>query len=405
MALFSKTTWRKVMSSMLYLGKNADRRLKKGHLWIYSNEVDTARSPLKILQPGDVVSVHSHSGQFLGQAMMNPQALICGRVFSHTPDELPDQAFFAKRLQAALALRERCFAEPCYRLVFGDADFLPGVVIDRFGDYCVVQLATAGMDLAKQSLLAALDEILQPTGVVMRNNHGGRDIEDLPDEVEVLGQVPDLIGLFENGTRFEFAATTGQKTGWFYDHRPNRAMVQRLARGARVLDMFSYIGGWGIQAAQAGASHVLCVDSSQPALDSAVHNASLNGLADRVSATRCKAIDVMKALVADGETFDIVILDPPAFIRKRKDQKAGESAYRHINELAVRLLGADGILVSASCSMPLTDEMLTHIVHGAMHKQERDGQLLHLGGQGMDHPVHPAIPETRYIKAQFFRVL
>jgi 23S rRNA (cytosine1962-C5)-methyltransferase len=393
------------MSSILYLNKNADRRLKKGHLWIYSNEVDTARSPLKTLQPGEVVCVQSAGGHYLGQAMMNPQALICGRVFSHTPDELPDQAFFVKRLQAALALRERCFAEPFYRLVFGDADFLPGVVIDRFGEYCVVQLATAGMDLAKDALLASLDDVIKPKGIVLRNNHGGRDIEDLPDEVEVLGQVPDLIGLAENGTRFEFAATTGQKTGWFYDHRPNRAMVQNLAKGARVLDMFSYIGGWGIQAAQAGAAEVLCVDSSQPALDSLVNNAALNGVSDRVGATRGKAIDVMKALVADGETFDMVILDPPAFIRKRKDQKAGEAAYRHINELAVKLLGENGILVSASCSMPLTDEMLTNIVHGAMHKQERDGQLLHMGGQGMDHPVHPAIPETRYIKAQFFRVL
>jgi len=393
------------MPSILYLNKNADRRLKKGHLWIYSNEVDTARSPLKTLQPGEVVCVQSAGGQYLGQAMMNPQALICGRVFSHTPDELPDQAFFARRLLDALALRERCFSEPFYRLVYGDADFLPGVVIDRFGDYCVVQLATAGMDLAKESLLAALDETLQPTGVVMRNNHGGRDIEDLPDEVDVLGQVPGLIGLAENGTRFEFAATTGQKTGWFYDHRPNRAMVQRLARRARVLDMFSYIGGSGIQAAQAGAAEVLCIDSSQPALDSVVHNAALNGLVNSVSATRGKAIDVMKALVADGEPFDMVILDPPAFIRKRKDQKAGEAAYRHINELAIKLLGENGILVSASCSMPLNDELLTGIVHSALHKQGRSGQLFHSGGQGMDHPVHPAIPETRYIKAQFFRVL
>lgn len=393
------------MPSTLYLGKNADRRVKKGHLWIYSNEVDTVRSPLKTLQPGDVVSVHNHSGQFLGQAMMNPQALICGRVFSHTPNEMPDQEYFTQRLCAALALRERCFAEPYYRLVYGDSDFLPGVVIDRFGEHCVVQLATAGMDLAKERLLAALDHVLGPKGIVLRNNHGGRDIEDLPDEVDVIGDVPEHLSLTENGTRFEFAATTGQKTGWFYDHRPNRALVQRLAKGSRVLDVFSYVGGWGIQAAQAGAAEVLCVDSSQPALDSVVNNAALNGLSDTVGATRGKAIDVMRTLVANEETFDMVILDPPAFIRKRKDQKAGEAAYRHINELAVKLLNANGILVSASCSMPLTDEVLTGIVHGAMHHQGRNGQLFHLGGQGMDHPIHPAIPETRYIKAQFFRVL
>ena len=395
----------RVMTHDLYLNKQGDRRLKKGHLWLYSNEVDTTRSPLKTLAPGAVVSVHGSSSAFLGQAMMNPQALICGRVFSRTPGAVPDQAFFTRRLRSALALRERCFAEPFYRLVYGDADFLPGVVIDRFGPYFVVQLAIAGMDQARDALVAALDAVFAPRGIVLRNNHGGRDLEDLPDQVEVIGEVPALVGMRENATRFEFSAVSGQKTGWFYDHRPNRALVQALAGGRRVLDVFSYIGGWGIQAAQAGAGDVLCVDSSEPALEGVVHNAALNAVADKVRTARGKAIEVMKALIDAGETFDLVVLDPPAFIRKRKDQKAGEAAYRHINELALRLLGEDGILVSASCSMPLTDEVLTGIVHGAMHKQGRRGQLFHVGGQGMDHPVHPAIPETRYIKAQFFRVL
>lgn len=394
-----------VMNTILYLNKQADRRLKKGHLWIYSNEVDNARSPLKNLQAGETVAVHSASDQFLGMAMVNPHTLICGRLFSHSQGSVPDREYFTRRLETALSLRNRCFRQPFYRLVYGDSDFLPGVVIDRFGDYFVVQLATAGMDLARAALLEALDDIFKPRGVVMRNNHGGRELEDLPDEVEVIGNVPDMLDTEENDTRFQFPATTGQKTGWFYDHRPNRAVVQELAAGKRVLDMFSYIGGWGIQAAQAGANAVLCVDSSQPALDGVAHNARLNGLADKVHGIRGKAIDALKELVTAGEKFDLVILDPPAFIKKRKDQKAGESAYRHINELAVRLLSADGILVSASCSMPMTDDMLTQIVFGAVHKQGRKAQLFHSGSQGMDHPVHPAIPETRYIKAQFFRVI
>ena len=393
------------MSSTLYLNKQADRRLKKGHLWIYSNEVDIGRSPLKTLHPGELVSVYSHSEQFLGRAMMNPQTLICGRVFSRDEDAVPDQAFFTQRLQSALLLREQCFAAPYYRLVYGDADFLPGVVIDRYDDIFVIQLSIAGMDKASQALVDALDALFSPRGIVLRNNHVGRELEDLSDEMEVLGDVPEWTQVVENDTRFEFSARTGQKTGWFYDHRPNRARVQTLASGKRVLDMFSYIGGWGIQAAQAGASDVLCVDSSASALEGVIHNAALNGLDNVVRSQKGKAVDVMKELLANGEKFDLVVLDPPAFIRKRKDQKAGEAAYRHINEMAVRLLADNGVLVSASCSMPLTDDMLTAIAHGAIHKQGRSGQLFAVGGQGMDHPVHPVIPETRYIKAQFFRVL
>jgi len=393
------------MSSTLYLNKQADRRLKKGHLWIYSNEVDIGRSPLKTLHPGELMSVYSHSEQFLGRAMMNPQTLICGRVFSRDEDAVPDQAFFTQRLQSALLLREQCFAAPYYRLVYGDADFLPGVVIDRYDDIFVIQLSIAGMDKASQALVDALDALFSPRGIVLRNNHVGRELEDLPDEMEVLGDVPEWTQVVENDTRFEFSARTGQKTGWFFDHRPNRALVQSLASGKRVLDMFSYIGGWGIQAAQAGASDVLCVDSSASALEGVIHNAALNGLDNVVRSQKGKAVDVMKELLANGEKFDLVVLDPPAFIRKRKDQKAGEAAYRHINEMAVRLLADNGVLVSASCSMPLTDDMLTAIAHGAIHKQGRSGQLFAVGGQGMDHPVHPVIPETRYIKAQFFRVL
>lgn len=391
--------------TVLYLSKQADRRLKRGHLWIYSNEVDIARSPLKTLQAGAIVSVHAAGGQFLGRAMMNPQALICGRVFSRTPGAVLDRAFFERRLASALALRERCFREPFYRLVYGDSDFLPGVVIDRFRDIVVVQLATAGMDQARDALLEALQALCKPRGIVLRNNHGGRELEDLPDEIQVLGDVPERVELVENDTRFEFSPLAGQKTGWFYDHRPNRALVQQLARGLRVLDVFSYIGGWGVEAAHAGAAEVTCIDSSQPAIDALAHNAALNNVAKIVRGVRGKAIDVLKDMTAAGQTFDMVILDPPAFIRKRKDQKAGESAYRHINELGVRLLGKEGLLVSSSCSMPLADETLTDIVRGAARAHDRQAQLFHSGGQGMDHPVHPAIPETRYLKAQFYRIL
>lgn len=388
----------------LLLNPQADRRIKKGHLWIYSNEVNNAKTPLKGFAPGDLAEVCSAGGHPLGLAFVNPNALICGRLLTRDSRQKLDAKFLQHRLTQALHLRERCFPEPYYRLVYGDADLLPGVVIDRYGDYLVVQIAVAGFDLLLDDLLTALSKVLQPKGIVIRNNHGARELEGLDDTVQIVGEVPDRLALVENGARFEVSATTGQKTGWFYDHRVSRAYLQTMVRGRRVLDVFSYVGGWGVQAAVAGADHVTCVDASESAVEGVLHNAALNDAADRVAAVRGKAVDVLKSLVADKHQFDVVVLDPPAFIKKRKDQQAGEAAYRHINELAMRLLGKDGMLVSASCSMPLTREILQEIVRGAARHLDRHAQLIYSGGQGPDHPVHPAIAETDYLKAQFYRV-
>lgn len=388
----------------LYLNSQADRRIKRGHLWLYSNEIDVQRSPLKALKAGDLANVLAHNGAPLGTAYVNPQALICGRMLSRQVDAKIDQNFFARAIERALHLRNLCFAKPFYRLIYGDADFLPGLVVDRYGDYLVVQMASAGIDQMAEPILAALHQVLKPKGIVVRNDHSARELEDLPEQVSVIGQVPDILRLEENGVPFEIPALTGQKTGWFYDHRINRQFLAPLCKGKRVLDVFCYLGSWGIQAAVAGAEQVCLVDASAQALEGAANNAKLNGVEHKVSTLKGKAIEVLKNLLAEGEKFDVVVLDPPAFIKKRKDQKAGEAAYRHINELAIRLLGKEGLLVSASCSMPLLNETLTDIVRGAARANDRNAQLIWTGGQGPDHPIHPAIIETAYLKAQFFSV-
>lgn len=388
----------------LLLNPQADRRIKKGHLWIYSNEVNTGKTPLKGFAPGDLVEVVAAGGQSLGLAFINPNALICGRLLTRDSRQPLGVHFLKQRITQALRLREMCFAEPFYRLVYGDSDLLPGVVIDRYGDYLVLQIAVAGFDRLLEDLLTALDQVLKPKGVVVRNNHGARELEELEDQVRIVGTVPDTLALVENRARFEVPATRGQKTGWFYDHRVNRAYLQNLVRDKRVLDVFSYMGGWGIEAGIAGARQVTCVDASEAAVEGVRHNAGLNGIADKVEAVRGKAVDVLKNLVAEKSQFDVVVLDPPAFIKKRKDQEAGEAAYRHLNELAIRLLGRDGLLVSASCSMPLLRDTLQEIVRGAARHLDRQAQLICNGGQGPDHPVHPAIPETDYLKSQFYRV-
>lgn len=388
----------------IILNPQADRRLKKGHLWIYSNEIDTQKTPLKNFSAGQLVLVSSSKGQVLGRAFINPNALICGRLLTRLVDAPINKGFFKHLIGQALSLREQCFPQPYYRLVYGDADFIPGLVIDRYGDHLVIQISVAGLELLLEPLLEACQELLRPKGIVIKNNHSARELEDLSGSLQIIGDVPEMLTLIENQTQFQVSATAGQKTGWFYDHRVNRSFLQGLVKGKSVLDVFSYVGGWGIEAAQAGASNVLCVDASEAAVAGVLHNAKLNQLASVVSAERGKAVDMLKTLVAEKSRFDVVILDPPAFIKKRKDQRAGEAAYRHLNELAIRLLGQEGLLVSASCSMPLSSEGLREIVRGAARHVDRNAQLIFNGSHAPDHPVHPAIPETEYLKAQFYRI-
>ncbi len=387
----------------LFLKSQADRRLKRGHAWVYSNEVDTARSPLRAYAAGQQVRVLNHGGKLLGVALMSPANLICARLVSRTEQPL-DKTLLSARVARARQLRDSAFDDPYYRLIYGDSDALPGLVVDRFGDYLVVQVASAGMEQLLPIVVEVLAEQLQPEGILLANEHSARTLEELPLYTRVAtGSVPDEVELVENGTRFLAPVAGGQKTGGFYDHRANRARLQNWVAGQRVLDVFSYIGGWGIQAAVAGASEVVCVDASVKAVEGVLANAELNGVADRVSALAGKAIEVMKQLIAAGERFDVVVLDPPAFIKRRKDQKAGEAAYRHINDLGLKLLGEGGLLVSASCSMHLPVDSLRDIVRAAAIQARREARIVYEGGQGADHPVHPAIAETAYLKAIFTR--
>ncbi len=390
----------------LHLKKNEERRLRNGHLWVYSNEVDIKRSPLNDFTPGQQVLVTANDGKALGVAYVNPHSLICGRLISRSATQLLDQSLLVHRLKVALSLRERLFDKPFYRLVYGDSDFLPGLVVDRFGDVLVAQLNTAGMDAMRDEVVAALQKVLKPRAILLRNDSSVRVQEGLPSSIETaLGEVPEFVEIEENNTRFEVPLLSGQKTGWFYDHRLNRARVQNLAGGMRVLDVFSYIGGWGLAAATAGASEVVCVDSSSPALDMVERNAALNGVADKVQAIEGDAFDVLKALRAEREKFDLVIVDPPAFIKRRKDAKAGIEAYRRINQAAMQLLGKDGLLVSASCSYHLQRDSLRDLLLQSSRHLDRNLQIVEQGHQGPDHPVHPAIVETDYIKCLISRVV
>ena len=390
----------------LRLKANADRRLRAGHLWVYSNEVDTAATPLSGFAAGDQATLEAAGGKPLGIVGVSPNNLICARLLSRDLKHSLDKSLLVHRIQVALSLRDRLFDQPCYRLIYGDSDLLPGLVVDRFHDHLVVQLASATMERNKDAVLEALVQVLKPRGVLWKNDSSARDAEGLERYVDTaFGVVPEWVALEENGVKFEAPVLQGQKTGWFYDHRMNRARLAPYVKGKRVLDLFSYIGGWGVQAAAFGASEVFCVDASAFALDGVERNAALNGVAEKMTCVEGDAFEAMRELKNAEERFDVVITDPPAFIKRKKDIKNGEAAYRRLNETAMRLLNKDGILVSASCSMHLAEDNLQNILLGSARHLDRNIQLLERGSQGPDHPVHPAIPETRYIKSITCRIL
>ncbi len=389
----------------LRLKKNEERRIRAGHLWVYSNEVDTAATPLKSFEPGQQVQLLAHNGKSLGNAYVNPNSLICARLVSRDPQYVLDRSLLVHRLKVALSLRERLFDKPYYRLVYGETDQLPGLVIDRYNDICVVQITTAGMEAVKEQVLEALHKVLRPAGIVLRADSAVRKLEGLESYRENIGSVPDQVTVEEHGLSFSVSLQQGQKTGWFYDQRMNRARLGNYVSGKRVLDVFSYVGAWGLQAAAVGASEVLCVDSSGAAIDSIQANAASNHLADTVSTLQGDAFEALGQLRANQEKFDVVVLDPPAFIKRKKDAKAGEQAYHRLNQLGMQVLRKDGILVTASCSQHLSEMQFRKILLQSSRHLDRSLQILERGHQAPDHPVHPAIPETDYLKALFCRVL
>jgi 23S rRNA (cytosine1962-C5)-methyltransferase len=389
----------------IFLKKHEDKRLRQGHLWVFSNEIDAKRSPLEQFAAGDLVQVKSDEGKVLGTAYINPQTLVCARLLSRKGNLKCGVNFFKERLTTALVLREKLFDKPYYRLVYGESDGLPGLVIDRFGSVLSVQITTAGIELRKDSLIAALHELFAPTAIVLKNDISQRQLEGLDRESYVIhGELPDTLVIEENGAKFIVDILGGQKTGWFYDHRNSRAQLASLANDQRVLDLFSYTGAWGIPAALGGASEVVCVDASESALAIASENAKLNGVTGTMQFIRSDVFDYLKQARQDGQLYDIIVLDPPALIKRKKDFKQGYEAYRRLNQLALQVLAKNGILISASCSYHLSVENLQELLRASGRHIDRHLTFFASGGQGGDHPIDPAIPETAYLKTFFCAV-
>jgi 23S rRNA (cytosine1962-C5)-methyltransferase len=380
---------------VITLKKKADRRLRRGHLWVFSNEI--ADPPVAQLEAGSIHEIQDAAGEFLGMVYANPASLITARILSHKKVEI-DEAFLEQRIGAALERRQRLFPErDFYRLIFGEADLLPGLIVDRYGTVLVVQSMTAGMDALLEDVLAVLVGYLGPEGIYLRNDSPSRVLEGLSQEKRIAyGSIPDTVIIGSSGLKFLVDVADGQKTGFFLDQEANRPLMkQYVFSGAKVLDLFCYTGAWGLHAAAAGAAEVTGVDSSPGAIQLAESNAALNGMEDRFHAVRHNALEFLKR---SHETWDVVILDPPAFIKSRSQIKEGQKGYIDFNRRALTKLNPGGILVTCSCSHHLDAQGFEETLAIAARQSGKELRILDTRGQGPDHPFLLSMPETRYLK-------
>jgi 23S rRNA (cytosine1962-C5)-methyltransferase len=386
----------------LVLRRNQDRRLRGGHPWVFSNEVARIEGDP---EDGGIVDIADHRGAYLGRAYYNHKSLICARVLTRGRDEI-DVDFFARRIERAVRLRETWMpGERTQRVIYGESDQLPGLIVDRYEGWLAVQVLTLGIEVRAEMVREALMRSLSPRGAVRRADSPLRALEGLPQERGLWwGEVPERIEVEVEGFQVEADLHQGQKTGLFLDQRRNRRFAEARAAGKRVLDLFCYQGEWSLHAARGGATRVLAVDSSQPSLDAAARNLERNGVR-QVELRRADCFDALRELEAAGERFGLVVLDPPALIKSRRTVAAGARAYRELNRAAMSVLEEEGVLVTCSCSHHLEDPLFRQVLIESARAARRPFRLLEWTGEPPDHPQLLAVPETHYLKCAVMQAL
>lgn len=386
---------------MIKILPGEDRRLRGGSPWLYSNELNMDGAA-KALPPGSVVRLVAPNGKVLGLAHFNPRTLIAARMLTRNKDGKVDRAFVEYRVARALALRSRLYAEPYYRLIHAEADGLPGLVVDRFGDVLVLQANTAGMAGLQDEVAAALDAVVKPEVIVARNETSSRGLEGLEGETRALkGEIPTRMLVRENGIDFAADPAGGQKTGWYYDQRHNRAFAATLGRDQDVLDLYAYAGGFALAAAAAGARSVTAVDGSEAALTLARETAQRHdggALAERVRFEKADVFEWLFKAVEAKRRFGVVIADPPAFAKSRRDLGPALKGYRKLARGGAALVTEPGILCLGCCSYHVSADDFLDSAWGGIREAGRGGRLLARAGAGPDHPIHPSLPESAYLK-------
>lgn len=385
-----------------------EKRLLGGHDWVFSNEIKQVVAEKKP-EAGDLAVVVTSSGHELGLAFYHPNSLIAARMLTRSPKEPIDAGFFKKRLAAAIAYREKvCPGENAYRLCFGESDGLPGLVVDRYGSVLVLQVLSAGIEKRLDLVRQALDELLAPKGIYLKNDHRTRTLEGLPLECKVLsGSVPERVPIVENGLRFVAAVGEGQKTGHYFDQRDNRAFLKPHFAGRTVLDLYTYTGGFAIAAAKAGAKSVFALDSSGPALALARENAKLNGVEGQVTFDEGDAEAALESFAGLRQPFkpDMIVLDPPSLVPAKKHLPKALRVYSKLNAMALKALPRGGLLATATCSHHVNRENFVAMLRDAQTKAQREVRFVALRAQSADHPVLLAMPETEYLHFALLEIL
>jgi 23S rRNA (cytosine1962-C5)-methyltransferase len=389
--------------NQLILRAGRDKRVRAGHTWIYQGEIGVIGLEVK---SGDLVEVLDNRGRLLGVGYYSQASQIAVRLLSREREEI-NAAFFRRRLQQAIAYRQRVKpGATCYRLVYGEGDLLPGLVVERFEDYLVVQFLTGGMEVNRDLIIALLVELINPVGIIERSDLPVRLLEDLPERSGcVYGTCPANVVIRDNGLQFNVNLVEGQKTGYFLDQSDNRRAVAAYASGRRVLDCFCHLGSFAVHAAAAGASSVLGVDISETATQQATQNAALNGVAGVCQFKTANAFDFLREQTALKSTYDLVILDPPAFTKSKQTVDSAIRGYKEINLRGLKLLQSGGILVTCSCSHHMSVELFWEVVVAAAVDAKKQIRLLERRTQGLDHPILAGVPETEYLKCFIFEVV
>lgn len=381
----------------IFLKKNEDRRIRAGHPWVFSNEIGRIEGTPDL---GAACELYDVAGILLGTGYHNPRSLIAVRLLSNQQEAINTVAFFEHRIAAALAHRRSLYPQlNSFRLVYGESDHLPGLVVDKYGDYLSLQLLSAGMDRRRGLILEALQRLLTPKGIIARNDVAVRTMEGLTEGVELLtGEVPQTVIMQENGLTFEMDLWQGQKTGGFLDQKENHLLLQQIARDKEILDCFCYSGSWACHAGYFGGGSVLGLDISSRAIALARRNAALNGLTDRVRFEECDAFDRLRSLKLEGRSFGVVVLDPPAFVKNRKTIAEATKGYITINRRALELLEPGGYLITCSCSYHMGREPFREMLVTASRQAKREVRLVTIRSQAPDHPVLLSFPESEYLK-------
>jgi 23S rRNA (cytosine1962-C5)-methyltransferase len=379
------------------LKKNEERRIKAGHPWVFSNEI---REVTGDRSAGISAELYDAAGGFIGVGYYNPHSLIAFRLLSRQREDIDSPEFFEGRIAAALThRRSRYPGLATFRAVYGESDFLPGLVVDKYGDYLSLQFFSAGMDCRRDQIVAALRKVFEPLGIIARNDVGGRTLEGLSEQVEQLwGDIPERVEMAENGLKFQVNLREGQKTGAFLDQKQNHLLLREICAGKKVLDCFCYSGGWAIHAASFGAESVLGVDISARAVGQASSNAKLNRVSDRVRFEECDAFERLRSLHQEGRRFGVIVMDPPAFVKSRKNIAEATKGYLTVNRRAMELLEPGGYLITCSCSFHIGREAFRDMLIQAARLAKREVRLVETCGQAADHPVLLSFPEAEYLK-------